>query len=478
MATDARVLLQPTGSELNDALNQATKTANHHSKTLLLSSPLAGQERFLREMEAQPEGWRQWNGGEGRALGGGNHSIVYVGWWTDYGGRRHVLVGGQRFPRSYASLAHCLTARPEPPLALIYPQHVLFRTLRGQRELLACCDCGVYGAPEAIGWMGTCCGPCHDRREAGSTPRPHGAAPGCIQAAHESGVDVLAFSPDGDTLASSGWDNDLRLWDVKTGEALRVLPSEGGPARVRTLTFSPDGSTLVSSGTPDEGYTFWDLRKARAWGRVPADHLCDYLRYTADGRVLAAVFGMARSFWLVTPGRCEPALREEAVPGFWWVGFDLAPDGRALAIASANTVHVWDVATRTPQAPFTIGTDPIHSLAYSPDGALLALGTRAKKRGEVLLWDIAARRVRGRLAVPPVWVVALRFSPDGRTLIARGEASIQALDAGTGTARALLEWPDTFAPCDIQFAPDGRSFATAHKGGTIRFWPIELLGQG
>src|SRR5208337_2944637 len=94
-----------------------------------------------------------------------------------------------------------------PPLALVYPDYVLLKRAAGQRSLIAICGCGVFGAPEQLAWMGSCCGPCHDQRE----ERGHPAKPwpdpgkttvfGTVPATALSFRPILACSPDGRTLA-------------------------------------------------------------------------------------------------------------------------------------------------------------------------------------------------------------------------------------------------------------------------------------
>jgi WD40 repeat protein len=67
---------------------------------------------------------------------------------------------------------------------------------------------------------------------------------------HTDVVASLAFSPDGQTLASGGWDGKVRLWSVAGGE--QVITLEGHSGKVRAVAFAPDGQVLASGGeSPD-----------------------------------------------------------------------------------------------------------------------------------------------------------------------------------------------------------------------------------
>ena len=74
---------------------------------------------------------------------------------------------------------------------------------------------------------------------------------------HERSITDIAFSPDGQTLASCSYDGTVRLWDAATCEQKHVLT--GHPKWVIGLAFSPDGTTLASrGGDRDTTVCLWD----------------------------------------------------------------------------------------------------------------------------------------------------------------------------------------------------------------------------
>jgi WD40 repeat protein/HEAT repeat protein len=116
--------------------------------------------------------------------------------------------------------------------------------------------------------------------------------------------------------------------------------------------------------------------------------------------------------------------------------------------------------------------------AYSPDCTTLA-GLEAQR---VVLWDIRRREVRLELKHPPNAVGnAVAFSPDGATLAVGygrilggavpGDTAIRLWDAKTGKLLDTFEG-HTNAVLTLAFSPDGKSFASVSRDGTIRVWDL------
>jgi WD40 repeat protein len=308
-------------------------------------------------------------------------------------------------------------------------------------------------------------------------------------------VSNVVYSPDGQTVITTGNDGKAIVWNPKAAAPIEVLT--GPVAQADDVALSADGKTLYTYSR--EGVVLkWDLAGDRSFGRHvrlgPGLRCCSPvlppappLAVSPDGSRFAVSLGAStvglfsartlqrEAVFMVGPQRTT-------VTALAW-----SPTGPELAVGGySGVLQLWNLAgarrlIRTfagPQPQLKGVPEAIQSIAFSPDGRLLAAsdenGAGGASPADLWIWRASTgkpltrlQHLEGGITGSPA---VLAFSRDGRLLaVSQGvQGFTQVVDPSTLHARRTLPWlPDYIA--SLAFAPGG-TLATGASSGTVRLW--------
>lgn len=299
----------------------------------------------------------------------------------------------------------------------------------------------------------------------------------------EGGLHGLALSPCGTKYACAGERGSVRVFDAVTNEA--ILRFEAHEGMVTGLCYDGAGETIVSTGL-DGAVRAWDAATGLAKGEIEAGLPQQWaLASSVKGGALA-VGGLGDSVGLYHArdgggGYSERmALR---LPGGSARTPSLAFDssGKYLAAAIVNnhmrtgTVVVWETGNGRVIQTLEMPAGVMRSVAFSPDGALLAAGGDDRA---VTLWEVSDRpEWKKRVVIEGLGrdVFGLCFDPTGRLIFAATRSpDIQVFDThrGVGLATFITHEGLVFR---IAMTPDGKRLYTAGEDPWISVWDMDRL---
>jgi eukaryotic-like serine/threonine-protein kinase len=277
---------------------------------------------------------------------------------------------------------------------------------------------------------------------------------------HKSLVLSAAFSPDGRTLLSGGNDNIVRLWDVQNGKEIRSFIGHKG--YIRTIAWSADGRRFASGGM-DTFIRIWDLDSGEQLHQFEHQVTVVSLAFSPDGGLISCSFNGMIFKW--NPDTGQPQLWLEHGAGRRGAEASLMSDGHTVISCSFDgTVKVWDLAQDSSSTVLEHDQVAIASSFAVEGRAILTAGAQT-----VRLWDLATRRIVWEVPVEHrAWMIAV--APDNHTFALSGESGSLALhEMLTGREVRRLAGHEQ-AVTAVAFAPDGSWLASTGSDGTVRRW--------
>lgn len=300
---------------------------------------------------------------------------------------------------------------------------------------------------------------------AAASRRPYEERPAVSRTLHaHSQVSSLWLAPDGNCIVSGGQDGTLRIWEVRTGVALKTVPLTSSYYHVDGLAVAADARIAVTSpDTSDKALRVWDLRDGVEIGIGPLEgHTggINSIAMTPDGALLASGSSdKTVRIWDLANGKCVRVLDA----GDDVSGVHISPNG-VLATAVANkTAFVWEISTGRVVSRITFGSQ-YRRLAVSLDGRIAVLaGYR-----NVAVWHIEGDTIV-QLVGPGSreYISAVAITPDGGIgAYAGGDRTVRVFDVRTRTElRSYRGHSQAVTALDIR--ADGQLVTSGGADGAI-----------
>lgn len=296
-----------------------------------------------------------------------------------------------------------------------------------------------------------------------------------IYRGHQDKIVAVAWSPDGQRIASGSWDRTVQVWDALDGEHPLIYRGHSGP--VTAVAWSPNGHSLASGGfttgsvqegtvqlwEPASGKTLQTFQQPGALGPRMA--------WSPDGHYLITAGPPVFLRDIITGFLRSTSPAQSMVSSIAW-----SPNGNFVASAGvgADRLQIWNALAGSHL--FTLPSDNAWapSIALSPDSRYVVITDKET----VQVWEIAAGTLRFIYHGHSADVQALAWSPDGSRIASAGfDGTVQVWDALTGAHPYIYTGHSTGKSFNIvwsiAWSPDGRHIASGGEDATVQVWQPE-----
>lgn len=276
-------------------------------------------------------------------------------------------------------------------------------------------------------------------------------------------LNAAAITPDGLRVILGTQDGRLAMWDVLTGEAVRVFSDEGAP--ILTVGITPNADKVVSASA-DNMIRVWNPVDGKLLSTILVEGVVDVLSgVTGSSELIAGMRDGSLGLWSLAGGTMQRALKGHLA---WINSVIILREGRYAVSASADkTIRVWNLESGRQVRVFRSHDSAVVALAATHDEQLLLTGSRD---GSLACWNLDTGENMYETKAHTGTINAIAVTSDGKQVVtASHDKTIALWDLRNGSV--LQEFAGHTGPVMwVGLAVGGKYIVSASRDGTSKVW--------
>ncbi|TDL14574.1 WD40 repeat-like protein, partial [Rickenella mellea] len=292
-----------------------------------------------------------------------------------------------------------------------------------------------------------------------------------VMSRHTYGVRSVAFSPDGQTIASGSADNTVRIWNASTGAPIGE-PLCGHTGGVTSVAFSPDGKYIVS-GSSDVTLRIWNIQTYTTVS-ICKGHSREVssVAYSSNGHFIASGSNDCTvRMWNATTGELIGRPIEH---GDYVKSVVFSSDGQYIVLGSLDKpLRIWNIQSGIEKC-LEEYTNCYSSIAFSPDNTKIAAGSY---NAAICIWDMQTCKMIGKPLIGHTdSVTSVAFSPNGVWLVSgSSDKTVKIWNVKNGKSVGKSFQGHTDRVWSVAFSPDSHWIVSGSDDRTVCIWDATMF---